>query len=178
MITKFEKFKSKPNVDSLSPEFWKMVRLANWKGAIKLYKSEPIINSYNQEKRDDYWDRIKFRIYSKYDYEKIQEFKSEFDQIYMQLYDYFEDIWLDDEYGSFMPSDDGYTDLISSIIGMGKTFTKLCIDDTDKFVQLAKDDYYIENFGYLFHDSEEEYWNIIQKYDPNNIRLAAKKYNL
>lgn len=160
MITLFENFKNKPDVNSLSPEFWKMVRLANWKGAIQ------------------HWDRMKFRIYSKYDYEKIQEFKNEFDQIYMQLYDYFQDIWLDDRYNRFMPSDDGYTDLISSIIGMGKTFTKNCIDDTNKFVEMAKKDNYIENFGYLFFDSEDEYLNIIQKYDPNNIKVAIRKYNL
>lgn len=178
MITLFENFKNKPDVNSLSPEFWEMVRIANWKDAIKLYLSDRGIDSYNQEKRDEYWDRMKFRIYSKYDYEKIKEFENEYHQFYMKLYDYFHDIWLDDEYNSFMPSDDGYSDLLSSIIGMGKTITKKCIDDTDKFVTIARDGYFIENFGYLFHDSEKEYLDIIQKYDPENIKVSIRNYNV
>ena len=42
MITLFEKYKKIigdiPDVNSLSPEFWKMVRLANWAKVVKTYK--------------------------------------------------------------------------------------------------------------------------------------------
>jgi len=77
-----------------------------------------------------------------------------------------------------MPSDDGYSDLLSTIVGMGKRFTEMCIEDTDKFIEVAEKDDFIENFGYLLQIDEDEYWEIIQKFDPNNIRLAAKKYNV
>jgi len=56
-----------------------------------------------------------------------------------------------------MPSDDGYWDLLSSIIGFGKKFVIKCINNKMEFVEVAEKDNYIENFSYLFQISEKEY---------------------
>jgi len=175
MITLFEKFENKPDVNSLSKEFWKMVRLANWAEVVKVYKE----NNYSENRKvDDAWEEAKIRIYLKYEYEEVWKFDIEYHTFYMKLYDYFQPIWLDKKYKKIMPGDDGFSDLLSTIIGMGKTFTKMCIEDPDKFIEVAKKDNYIENFGYLLQVNEDEYWKLIQNCDPNNLRLAAKKYNV
>ena len=38
MIKLFEDFKSKPDVNSVSDEFWKMVKIADWDAVIKGFK--------------------------------------------------------------------------------------------------------------------------------------------
>jgi hypothetical protein len=176
MIVLFEKFNNKPDVNSLNPEFWKMVRLANWKGAIKIFKSNTSMNSYSQAKKDEYWEQMQGRLYMKYEYDKIKEFEKEYHRIYIQLYDYFNSTWLDKKYYSIMPSDDGYSDLLSSIIGKGKTFTKSCIDNIDNFIKMAKDDDYMENFVYLLQIDFNEYAEIKSKFDP--LYGDMRKYNI
>jgi hypothetical protein len=46
MITIFKKYVkiTKPNVNSLSPEFWKVVDLINWKSVIQYYEENPVVN--------------------------------------------------------------------------------------------------------------------------------------
>jgi len=97
-----------------------------------------------------------------YSFDECIKFKQRYDNIYHSLYSKFESTWLSDEY-DFMPSDDGYTDLISSIIGKGKDFCYNITDDD--FIKMAENDDYRENFGYLFHkldrkDFKEEYISI------------------
>lgn len=173
MIILFEKYKNKPDVNTVSPEFWKMVRIADWAKVIKTSKV------YGSSSKLDYvWEQAQKRIFLKYEYDDIVSFSQYYHTFYILLYDYFQPIWLSKKYNSFMPSDDGYSDLLSSIIGMGKTFVKSCIDDTNKFIEVARNEDYVENFGYILDISENEYWDIIEKYDPNNTRVVAKKYNL
>ena len=177
MIILFEKFNNKPNVNSLSPEFWKMVRLVNWKGAIKFYNINSIPVKYTQEKRDEYLLKMQGRLYLKYEYDEIENFNNEYYRFYMELYDYFFTIWTDDNYNNIMPSDDGYSDLISSIIGKGKNFTKKCIyDPIYYFVKMVKENDYIENFGYLLNINFNEYIDIKSKFDP--FYGDVKKYNI
>jgi hypothetical protein len=94
----------------------------------------------------------------------------------MKLYDYFQDTWLDKRYSGIMPSDDGYSDLLSSIIGKGKEFTNKCIEDIKYFIQFTKDDDFVENFGYIFNVHEIEYWEIRSEFDP--LIKSTRKYNL
>jgi hypothetical protein len=172
MITKFKIFENKeikPNVNSVSPEFWKMVKIADWKSVIKGYHEHPTIDQTHR----DFFKNAQARIYTKYDFYQIKQFDAECYLIYQQLYDYFKPIWLDDKYNDYMPSDDGYSDLISSIIGLGKTFTNSCVNDTNKFLKMAKDDYYVENFTYLFEIDENEYAEIRSDSDP--LWGAARK---
>ena len=159
MITLFEKYKQKPDVNSLSDEFWKMVKFANWNKFIKDSKKE----DFNYI---DTFEKVKFKIFSKYSYEEVHNFFTDCHTLYYQLYDYFKDIWLDKKYSDFMPSDDGYVDFISSIIGKGKEFTKKCIDDEKVFIKMAKNEDYAENFVYFLQSDEDEYWEIRSLFDP------------
>ena len=165
----FEKYSNKPDVNLVSSEFWKMVLIANWKNVIHDYEHDPI-------DRGKYLENAKAKIYLKYDYEQIKLFYIEYHNFYMKLYEYFEPLWLNKKYSFFMPSDDGYTDLISSIIGRGKNFTKLCIDSQEIFLKTAKNEDYIENFGYLLQVDENEYSEVRSKYDP--LFRDTIKYNL
>jgi len=38
MITIFEKYNNKPDVNSVSSEFWKMIEIADWNSVIKYYQ--------------------------------------------------------------------------------------------------------------------------------------------
>lgn len=171
MIKNFENFKIRPNVNVASQEFWKMVTLVNWKDVINSskktktgYKSEEAFN--NAEKR----------LVTNYEYTQIEKFEHDYRLIFNSLADYFEDIWLDDKYRTFMPSDDGYSDVISSIVGKGKWFTKKCIENTEEFIDMIKNDDYVENFGYLFQMNESQYIETRSKYDP--LFRDMYKYNL
>jgi hypothetical protein len=174
MITKFATYKDKPDVNKLSPEFWKMTRVANWNLTIKQYlKDRPAANLFSG---DNYYELAQFRIYSKYEFEQIREFYIEYHEFYLKLYDYFFDLWSSPAHHYIMPSDDEYLDMISSIIGRGKTFTKKCINDPQLFINMAQNDDYIQNFGDILSVDRNEYDNVKAKYDPyfNDIR----KYNL
>jgi len=172
MITLFEKFENTPDVNSVSDKFWEMVEVANWNAVVKGYKGNPIV----REDRQDFYKQAQNRIYSKYTFKEIENFNNEYHKIYTQVYNYFEPIWLDEKYSDVMPSDDGYTDLISSLIGKGKKYTKICIEHTGFFIQMARDDDYVENFGYILNVDEDEYWEIKEEFDP--LLKDVRKYNL
>jgi hypothetical protein len=160
-----------PNLDIVDPEFWKMVKIVDWKSVIEGYEK----NIPHNEKRDFYKDAQK-RLCSNYEFEQIKKLEIECHKIYTQVYNYFESIWLDDKYSKIMPSDDGYTDLISSMVGLGKKFIQKCIDNDYYFIKMAKDDFYVENFTYLFYVDYKEYSEIRAEADP--LWGAAQKYNL
>jgi hypothetical protein len=168
MIIKFDKYKDMPTTDCVSNEFWKMVRTANWSAVIKGYKDNPIIDKTHR----DFLEQAKARIYLKYSYDEIIKFSLEYNKIYSSLYEWFEDEWMD---GVFNVHDDGYGDLISSVIGKGKTFAKKCIKNSNLVIDLSEDDNYAENFSYLLMNGENHYNEIKAKYDP--LFRAAKKYN-
>lgn len=171
-IKTFEDLRKKPDLDIFDPEFWKMVKIADWKSVIEGYKKHPIID----KKHKDFYRDAQKRIYTKYNFEQIQNFGDDCHMIYQQLYEYFKPIWLSDTYNNVMPSDDGYWDLLSSMVGLGKKFTQKCIDNDYYFVKMAKDDFYVENFSYLFNINEDEYDEIRAEADP--LWGAAKKYNV
>jgi hypothetical protein len=168
MITDFDKYKDIPTIDCVSDDFWKMVKTANWGAVIKGYKDNPIIDKYHR----DFLEHAKARVYLKYSYNQIRKFRPEYDIIYFKLYDWFQDDWLD---GAFNVGEDGYGDLISSVIGKGKTFVKKCVKNSNLVIDLSEDDNYAENFCYILTDDEEEYTEIKTKYDP--LLRDAKKYN-
>lgn len=178
MIIIFENFKNKPNVNLASPEFWKMVKIANWNAVITFYKKNPssFFRSSLKDKTPSFYEQAQNRIYSEYSFEEVKNFRENYYFIFYRLYDYFEKIWLNKRYDKFMPSDDGYSDLISSVIGKGKTFTKECIDVPNVFIKMAKNNDYVENFGYIFDADENEYWEVKEMFDP--FLRDVRKYNV
>lgn len=168
MIILFEDFENKPNLNSVSEDFWNMVRIADWNSVIEGYKKNPTIDELHR----NFFKDAQGRIFLKYSFDQIKQFEIEYDNIYYDIYDYFEKTWLDDKYRRFMPSEDGYVDLISSVIGKGKSFLQKCIDNKNIFIKMAKnDDDYAENFKYLLIVDQEEYEKI--KFD-----YMGKSYNL
>lgn len=137
MITRFENFMM-PDVNSVSKEFWKMTTVVNWKKVIVDYKNANKFSNSNSET----WQRHKMikeyalkRLCLKYEYNQIKNFQGELDFMYNKLYFYFKEIWLNNKLGV---SDDGYWDLLTSVIGSGKKFTKECILYPKTLVDMAK----------------------------------------
>ena len=69
----FEQQTPKPNLNSVSPEFWKMVEIADWKRVIDGQKSHPKIDDMYR----DFTNDAKLRIYSVYSYNEIKNFHLE-----------------------------------------------------------------------------------------------------
>ena len=172
MITLFENFHNKPIVNSVSPEFWEMVEIADWRKVINGYQKNPIIN----DERRSFFKQAQNRIYSRYSYEDIIKFKKEYNIIYYQLCDYFEKFMNDEKYSSDIPSDDGYSDLISSVIGKGKKWVETCVNHTQFFIQMAIDEDYEENFSYLLNISKQDYNEVTEEFNP--ILKDTRKYNV
>ena len=170
MITRFNDFRI-PDVNSVSKDFWKMVTVTNWKSVIKVKKNYLLPNN----ERDMSMKKAKGRLYTKYTFEEMHNFDNEYYIIYEQLYNWFMPITQDNRF-KFSLTDDGYSDLLSSIIGKGKKFVKECILDTKLFVEMAKNRDYVENFEYLLRPEREEYIRIKEEFDP--LFKDMNKYNL
>lgn len=172
MIYNFELFNeyiTKKEIDVIintcSTEFWSMVKIANWNKVIKTDLS--IKNKKVLERKQS------FKIYSKYSFNKIKEFKQEYDDIKSLLYLYFEDYWLGDiiEFDDgYDVSDDGFDDLLSSIIGKGKLWVIKCLKNPKIPQQMANKYDYAENFGYQLDIDKSKYHEIRSEFDP--------KYNI
>ena len=175
MITNFENFNI-PDLRAASNEFWKMTTVVNWKKVIVDYckiKDEKFFNNTkeNNEKRNKVKELAKKRLVLNYEYSEMKKLHKEYQKIYNQLYNYFNDLDLD-----LGVSDDGYWDLLSSVIGSGKRFTKKCINDPKVLVDMAKNYKYVENFEYVINMDENDYNVIRDKYDP--FYRDVRKYNM
>lgn len=166
MITLFEKFNNIPNVNFVSDNFWKMVDVADWNSVIEGYNNSPIIN----EKHRNFFRDAQLRLYSVYSLKELKDFYNEYDKIYYPLYNYF-----DDEKIKNLVSDDGYSDLVSSIIGKGKIFTENCIKNKKLIMGMAENNDFAENFEYLLMQSEKDYYYIKNEYP---FEKEKNKYNL
>ena len=153
MITLFEGFKKIPNVNSVTPEFWEMVDVADWNSFIEKYNDETRTIQYK-----DILNDARYRLYIKYSFDELNEFAMEYNKIYEQFRNYFKSIWIDNN----LMSEDSYSDLISSIIGRGKEFAKNIILNTEVFMRMAKTEDYAENFCYLFSVNKREYDKILE----------------
>ena len=169
MIKLFEDFKNKPDVNSVSNEFWKMVEIADWDAVIKGFKEHPIID----DEHKNFMKQAEFRIYNKYKFEEIKKFFVDYNFIYDKIYDYFQEIFYN---GEFNVSDDSYSDLISSVIGKGKTWVNKCIEKYKLVKKMAKNDDFVENFAYILQPSENEYHKTRELFDPQYKDM--RKYNL
>ena len=153
---------------NISQEFWEMTKIANWNKAIKIYNENDWDTYMNRR------DEPAGRIYKKYEFNQIVGFQREYDKLYDRLYTYFKSYWL------FKPgyniSDDGFSDLLSSIIGKGLKWTIKCIRDPLLPKKMAKEHDYLENFGYILQVDREVYDEIRSKYDP--IYKQTNKFNL
>lgn len=171
MITNFENFNI-PDLKAASNEFWKMTTVVNWKKVIVDYckiKDDFFNNKETNEKRNKVKELAKKRLVLKYEYSEVKRLYKEYEKIYVQLYNYFSELDLG-------VSDDGYWDLLSSVIGSGKRFTKKCINEPKVLVDMAKNYEYVENFEYVINMDENDYNEIRDKYDP--FFRDVRKYNM
>lgn len=151
------------DVPKFHPKFWDFVKMMDWK---------------NKGKYDDKY--LLKNIAPYYSFEEFSEFEKSYTNLYGFMNARLESAWLDhDEQGGFDVSDDGYGDLISSVIGNGlSSFLKALSDETNNYVrQMAENDDYRENFGYCFHvvsfpaytdEATRETWN--QIYNESNSK--------
>ena len=172
MITNFENFNI-PDVRVASNEFWKMTTVVNWKKVIVDYhKINDFFNTKEaNEKRAKIKELAKKRLYLKYEYSQVKEFHKEYINIYQQLNEFFKPMS-----DKLYVGDDGYWDLLSSVIGSGKRFTKSCIENPSVLVDMGKNNKYVENFEYILNIDEHEYNEIREKYDP--FYRDVRKYNM
>jgi len=159
----------KPDVNNYSEVFWKFIKISDWN---KIIKSR---NNIGQKNKTENF-KLKIRVFKNFEYDTIMSFYDEYEKLYKELFNYFKPIWLDEKYNIFMPSDDGYSDLISSVIGKGKLFIKKCINDHDVFINMAMTFEYVENFEYIWQTTLSEYDKIRTEYDP--LYRDSKKFNL
>jgi len=160
---------NKPDVNDYSDEFWKFIKISDWN---KIIKSR---NNFGFKNKTEEF-KMKIRIFKNFEYDTFMNFYDEYHKLYKELFNYFKPIWLDDKYNIFMPSDDGYSDLISSVIGKGEFFINRCINNHKLFVDMAMKSEYAENFGYIFQTTWKEYDEINTKYYP--LYRDSKKFNL
>ena len=136
------------NIDN--PIFWKIVDKINWKLVMEEktdVTKERLYNAINQFNRKSKLDQIENRDFHKIE---IEELKKYYLKLLKLLEYYFQPVWLSDAVNG--PSDDGYWDLRSSIIGFGKEFLLESLNDDQLFIDMIQDNNYAENFGYIFND--------------------------
>ena len=167
MITTFQIFEKqkvkrpKIKIDWVSPQFWDMVKIVGWSKIPRWTGRGDVHPS----------DVAKKILITNYPLVKIKEFEEEYRKLHKELQQYF---WPLCKKGWLGVSDDGYDDLISSVIGAGKTFTKACMTDDKLLIEFYTDNKYKENFGYIFH--MDDYWKIVKEVDP--IRLDSEKFGI
>lgn len=129
-------------------EFWNFVDLVKWKESSN-YHTKYLLDNISH-------------IYT---WDDMMEFEKIYNNLYKFLDNKLREVWLGDP--GINVSDDGYSDLLSSIIGYGEEFFKSIINDTtfNKVREMADDYDYRENFGYIFSSSlpsiGEEKWDEI-----------------
>ena len=149
-------------LNNTSDEFWEMVKIVDWDKVIK-EKSDWNRNSDDayiigrisiNRNSDDAEQDAKMRLYKSFEYDEIEKFYDEYHDIQSELYEQLEDNWLNEP--GYGVSDDGYSDLLSSIIGKGKEFIISVINDPTIPVEMVKTNSYAENFGYLLNVDYED----------------------
>ena len=146
-----------------SDEFWEFVERIDWENY-----------DYNERPRryDAQW--VIPRVAPIFSWEEFQGFETEYKRLESYVMMKFESVWLGDP--GIEVSDDGWTDLVSSVIGYGKKwFLSIIMDDSgSKLRQQGNSDNYRENFSYIFHilkfddvDANRAEWNRI--YNENNV---------
>lgn len=159
--------------------FWEFVDKTGWKKYCDRGWNIP----YNLSNAPHEIDNILENIAPYFTFEEFREFSDMYDVLYEKLDEKLKEEPIHGE--GFGVSDDGYTDLLSSIIGMGKRFYKdvLMSNDNRSFRIVRKmvdNEKYQENFGYIFSnifnrgDIEDikQMWERI--YRSNNYDLIKK----
>ena len=129
--------------------FWKIVEKINWRTVMneRTEKTkERLYKAINQAERKAKIDKLENRKVERID---ILELKEYYFKLLKLLKYYFEPLWLSDACSG--PSDDGYWDLRSSIIGFGKEFLTESLNDDQLFIDMSQNHDYAENFGYIFN---------------------------
>lgn len=121
----------------VSDRFWEFVNKVNWRVAGE-YKYDYIIQVISPH----------FTV------KEFEQFSNEYDLLYKLAHGMLKEAWLGDP--GLNVSDDGYSDLISTIIGYGKDFYYSILEahlegDHTTIREMADNSDYKENFGYVFH---------------------------
>jgi len=178
----FEAHNSKVNelLDGISPDFWKMVNTAKW--WLVINAGREFYNKVDtQGIKKEAEKRCKARIYTNYEYERVKHFHDEMHILYKRLHEYFKPYWLGEKKlpgyrDGYSVSDDGYWDLLSSVIGKGKLWVIKCIKDPSLPAEMVKTHNYAENFSYLLNVDKNDYDEIRFEFDP--LYRETEKYNL
>jgi hypothetical protein len=135
---------------SATTDFWKFVDLVEWGKCTETYDVHEFYDIKNVMKR----------VAPHYNFEKFKQFQKEYQKLYHFISDKFYEVDLE-------VSDDGFTDLMSSVIGFGKKhFMKIIMDESFKKLKKMRHEYnYCENFGYVFHIL----YDIESDYEPSKI---------
>jgi len=151
-------------MNNIDKKFWEFVDFVNWMeiSKVKLDFDKLVLDS----------------IANKYTYAEFDKFRYIARKYNNELRTNLRDIWLSkrNKYG---PSDDGYSDLCSSIIGKGETFCKLMIScDVEnyekEYLKMAKDRDYFENFMYIFQFNDEELYKESSRIEKLNKLLNGE----
>jgi len=171
MITIFEKYNNKPDVNSVSSEFWKMIEIADWNSVIKYYQGI----RFSAKVYVNLFEKAQLELYKKYEYDQIKKFCDELHIFYQELYLYFSEYFEELNPESFDQYSDDFQNLITSTIGKGKKIIKKCIDDPRFLLRIEKSNDYVEGFEDLLDVTETEYWDI-KSQDP--FFKDVRKFNL
>lgn len=171
MITIFEKYNNKPDVNSVSSEFWKMIEIADWNSVIKYYQGI----RFSAKVYVNFFEKVQLELYKKYEYDQIKKFCDELHIFYQELYLYFSEYFEELNPESFDQYSDDFQNLITSTIGKGKKIIKKCIDDPRFLLRIEKSNDYVEGFEDLLDVTETEYWDI-KSQDP--FFKDVRKFNL
>ncbi len=145
----------------IPPEFWKMVKVANWTKAIEEYHM--VGYDFNKILED-----VRCRVYKEYDFDDIKVFEKIYDDLYSKVYEYFNPHYDMIDMGG--GGDDSWSDFLSSIIGRGENFLIKAI----KKPYILSDMEYMENFKYILLVDYDDYDKIKHRIFYDEI----DKYNI
>ena len=121
-------------MENIEDRFWEMVDQVNWIRNPIYNNSEELVLKY---------------ISPNFSWEEYIQFSELYKKYYGELSRSLFNHWI--SLSEYSVSDDGYTDVISSMIGSGKNFYYSSFSSIDLFINMIKSNNYRENFGYLFH---------------------------
>lgn len=142
--------------------FWEFVDRSGWKE----YCSISFGKSISKEDRPYNIDNVLENIAPYFPFEELKGFRKMYDTLYKKLEEKLGEHSIDPGFGV---SDDGYSDLLSSIIGLGKKFCGDILSSADevsfkKVQNMVNRENYSENFVYIF-SSKEDREGVLSEWD-------------
>jgi hypothetical protein len=122
-----------------SKQFWKVVKLVNWDGQCK----EDKIEDLHEDLKD-------FCLQEGISLDKFQDYLHKFEtKLWNLIADKNLNQW---KYKRDFISDDGMSDCISHIIGLGKEEYEKCLSNPDEIMKRYDSQNFVEKFSYITHE--------------------------